>query len=327
MYEWAEVGGLQGALSRAARRKHKTRARPPASSQMAPSGFCPRPSWDGSVSQDRAWASGTGAGPRGHHSSPRPRAISPLCPCSGLRAWHPLQRRVRPVCAVHPGDLPGRGRPAQLRTVPQRRRARPGRCPQRLGVRRQVWAPPGGEAGAGTRCLWSPQGQSPAGLRGAPRPIPSWPRPPAAAHTEGAADTLVPGSEGAALMRVQFGEDFTVYAPAIAYGSTAACDRGTSCLVGDHTCCISWTTHRVEELCGVCRALGPELRNTGNFTVFPADSLKSPLSIYQAHCGLQELFHLLPHLTRLTAPPISLPSRAVVGTTQGNRWRKAHLRG
>lgn len=150
------MGGLQGALSRAARRKHKTRARPPASSQMAPSGFCPRPSWDGSVSQDRAWASGTGAGPRGHHSSPRPQAISPLCPCSGLRAWHPLQRRVRPVCAVHPGDLPGRGRPAQLRTVPQRRRARPGRCPQRLGVRRQVWAPPGGEAGAGTRCLQSP---------------------------------------------------------------------------------------------------------------------------------------------------------------------------
>lgn len=47
VYEWAEAGGLQRALSRAARSKRKTRARPPASSQLAPSGFNPRPFWGG----------------------------------------------------------------------------------------------------------------------------------------------------------------------------------------------------------------------------------------------------------------------------------------
>lgn len=41
----------------------------------------------------------------------------------------------------------------------------------------------------------------------------------------------------------------------------------------------------------------------------------------------KELLHLLSHSTGLMAPPISLLPRATVGITQGNRWRKAHLRG
>lgn len=117
--------------------------------QMAPSGFYPRPFWDGShVHRTEPGLQALETG----HAVTTPHLCheqSPLCPCSGLRAWYLLQRRVWPVRAVHTGDLPGRGWPAQLHTVPQQRRARPGRCPQRIGMRRQVWAQPGGAAGRG----------------------------------------------------------------------------------------------------------------------------------------------------------------------------------
>lgn len=70
-------------------------------------------------------------------------------PCSALRAWHPLPRRTEPMRTLPTGDLPGRGRPAQLLSMSQRRRARPSGCPQRVGVWRWVRAC-GGMGGTGT---------------------------------------------------------------------------------------------------------------------------------------------------------------------------------
>lgn len=76
---------------------------------------------------------------------------SPSLPvhCSVLRAWHPLPWRTEPMRSLPAGDLPGRGRPAQLLPMSQRRRTGPSGCPQRVGVWRWVQAC-GGIGGTGT---------------------------------------------------------------------------------------------------------------------------------------------------------------------------------
>lgn len=165
-------------------------------------------------------------------TEPVPQAVSPFL-CSGLRAWHLLQRRVQPVCAVHAGDLPGRGRPAQLHTVPQQRRARPGRGPQRVPMWRRVWAEPGERPGWARGIWWLhrgalSKGPEPGGTRHGSVPSPSPSAPPAAALTPRCGRPAPTGPERRrehvprALCK-----GFTVHKRGVGHRPTCVCDGGT----------------------------------------------------------------------------------------------------